>query len=62
LNDRDVVVSQWQVYFPAETNIGAYDRITFGGQVFEVDGTPWHVYNPRSRAVSHIQARLKVVE
>lgn len=62
LNDRDVIVSQWQVFFPADTVIGAYDRVSFNGQVFEVDGAPWQVYNPRAHSVSHIQARLKVVE
>jgi hypothetical protein len=61
LNDRDTVVTSWQAYFPAGTDVNAFDRIVFGGQTFEVDGAPWQVYNPRIGSVSHIQAQLKVV-
>jgi hypothetical protein len=59
--DRDTIVTDWQAYFPADTNVTAFDRIVFGGQTFEVDGAPWQVYNPRVGSVSHIQAKLKVV-
>jgi hypothetical protein len=61
LNDRDTIVSTFKAYFPAGTNIAALDRVLFGSQTFEVDGEPWVVYNPRTRAVSHIDTKLKVV-
>ena len=60
--DRDTVVSSWEAFFPADTNVTAFDRIVFGSQTFEVDGSPWQVYNPRTKSVSHIQTKLKVVE
>lgn len=62
LDDRDTVVTSWEAYFPAGTDVNAFDRIVFGGQTFQVDGAPWQVYNPRSGSVSHIQAKLKVVQ
>lgn len=62
LADRDVVVSGWVLYLPEGTDVNAYDRIGFNGQIFEVDGSPWQVYNPRVGSVSHVQAKLKVVE
>jgi len=62
LNDRDTVVSTWVAYLPATTDISAFDRINFQSQSFEVNGEPWHVYNPRSQAVSHLQMELTVVK
>ena len=62
LEDRDTVVSKWVAYLPAGSNVGAFDRINFNGQSFEVDGEPWQVYNPRTQAVSHLQMNLTVVK
>lgn len=61
LNDRDTVVSTWEAFLPADSNIGPFDRINFNGQTFEVNGEPWQVYNPRTQAVSHLQMALTVV-
>jgi len=61
LNDRDTVVSSWEAFLPAGTDINAFDRLVFNGQTFEVDGAPWQVYNPRVGSVSHIVCKLKVV-
>jgi len=61
LNDRDTVVSSWKAYLPAGTDITAFDRIGFNGQLFEVDGAPWQVHNPRTASLSHIVCQLKVV-
>jgi hypothetical protein len=62
LDDRDTVVSGWQVFLPADAVVTAFDRLVFAGKTFEVDGSPWSVYNPRVGSVSHIQANLKVVQ
>lgn len=62
LNDRDTVVSGFQAWLPAGTDINAFDRINFDSQSFEVDGEPWHAFNPRTGETSHIVAKLKVVE
>ena len=61
VNGRDTTVSQWRAYLPAVTVIGRLDRISFQSQLFQVDGEPHHVYNPRTRSVSHIQCHLIVV-
>jgi head-tail adaptor len=61
LNDRDTVVSSWTAWLPAGTDVNAFDRLNFSGQVFEVDGAPWLVWNPRKAAQSHIECKLKVV-
>lgn len=61
LNDRDTVVSSWVAWLPAGTDVGAFDRLNFSGQVFQVDGAPWLAWNPRTAAVSHIECKLKVV-
>lgn len=61
LLDRDAIATNWVAYFPAGTNVSGLDRVQFGGQTFEVDGEPWQVFNPRLKAVSHLQANLKVV-
>lgn len=62
LNDRDTIVSTWEAFMPAGSNIGAFDRINFNGQSFEVSGEPWQVYNPRTQTVSHLQMSLTVVK
>ena len=59
--NRDTVVSKWTVAFPATTVIGPLDYVNFNAQKFQVDGEPWRVYNPRTKAVSHIQCKLIVV-
>jgi hypothetical protein len=58
---RQTTVSKWTAYLPATAAIHPMDYINFGGQRFQVDGEPWHVYNPRTQAVSHIQCKLTVV-
>jgi len=61
LADRDTVVSSWQAFLPASTVIGHMDYITFQSQKFQVDGEPHQVWNPRTRAVVHIECKLVVV-
>ena len=61
LNDRDTAISQWRAFLPAGTIIGHLDRVGFLSQIFQVNGEPHHVYNPRTRTVSHIECALTVV-
>lgn len=61
LLDRETVVSKWKAFFPPETVVGAKDYVTFQSQIFQVDGEPWHAYNPRTKIVSHIECKLTVV-
>ena len=61
LLDRETVVSKWKVFLPANTVVAYRDFVTFQAQKFEIDGEPWHVYNPRTQQVSHLEANLTVV-
>jgi hypothetical protein len=61
LDGRQTVVSRWVAYLLPESSVVATSYITFGGQTFQVDGEPWHVFNPRTRAVDHIECKLTVV-
>lgn len=60
-DDRQTVVSRWTVYLPAGSTITATGYVTVGAQRFQVDGEPWHVYNPRTRRVDHVEAKLTEV-
>ena len=61
LLNRETVVSKWKVFFPPATVVGPLDYINFQSQKFQVDGAPWHVFNPRTKTVSHIECKLIVV-
>jgi hypothetical protein len=58
LNDRDTVVTKWKAFLHPESVVTAFSTLTFQGQLFQVDGAPYHVYNPRTRQVSHIECKL----
>jgi len=58
LNDRDTVVTKWKAFLRPESVVTALAVITFSGQSFQVAGEPYHVYNPRTRMVSHIECTL----
>lgn len=60
--DRDTFVSDWLVVLPVTAAINGKDRVQEGGRTFEVVGKPEQVFNPRVGAVSHIEARLRLVE
>ena len=60
LNDRQTVVSKWKAFLPADTAIGPMDYINFNSQKFQVDGEPEHLWNPRTKSVSHIECKLTV--
>lgn len=61
LLDRETVVSKWKVFLPAGTAIGPMDYVNFNSQKFQVDGEPEHLWNPRTKSVSHIECKLTVV-
>ena len=56
----DVFADQFADVFGEPAEIGPLSYITFGSQRFQVDGAPWHVYNPRTKSVSHIECKLTV--
>lgn len=59
--DRETVVSRWTCYLHASSVVTALSQITFNTQTFQVDGEPWHAWNPRTSSVSHIECKLTVV-
>lgn len=62
LNDRDTIVSGLTLWLGVQDGLSAFDIVYISGQDYQVDGTPWTVFNPRTGQESHIQAKLKVVE
>ena len=61
LVNRDTTVTTWKAYLPAGTVITPQSYINLNAQVFQVDGAPWQVWNPRTKAVDHIECKLTVV-
>ena len=61
LLNRDTTVTTWIAYLPAGTPVTSLDRVLFAEQVFQVTGEPWLVFNPRTRAVDHIECELTVM-
>lgn len=58
--NRDTTVTTWVAYLPSSTVITALSVINYGGQKFQVDGSPWQVFNPRTKATDHIECKLIV--
>ena len=61
LVNRDTTVTTWKAYLPAGTAITPLSYINLGGQKFQVDGAPWQVFNPRTKATDHIECKLTVI-
>lgn len=61
LVSRDTTVTQWKAYLPAGTVVGPLDYITYQGQTFQVNGEPFHAWNPRTQSAAFIECRLTVV-
>ncbi len=61
LLNRDTTVTKWHATLHAESVVTALSTITVGAQSFQVDGEPWHVFNPRTGVVSHIEVDLTAV-
>jgi hypothetical protein len=61
LSGRQMTVTSWTAYLSAGTSIHPMDYINREGQTFQVSGEPWHVYNPRTKAVHHIECKLTEV-
>lgn len=58
VNGRDTTVTKWKAFLAPESAVTALATVTFGGQVFQVDGQPYAVFNPRTRMTSHIECTL----
>lgn len=58
LTDRDTAITKWKAFLHRDSVVTKLAVLTFGGQKFQVNGEPFHVYNPRTRQVSHIECEL----
>ena len=61
LVNRDTTITTWKAFLPASTVITPLSYINFQAQRFQVDGEPHDVWNPRTKAVDHIECKLVVV-
>jgi len=61
LAGRQATVTTWLAFLAAGTAIHPMDYINREGQTFQVSGEPWHVWNPRTKAVHHIECKLTEV-
>lgn len=59
--NRDTTITTWKAYLPASLAITPLSLINFQAQVFQVDGEPWDVWNPRTKTVDHHECKLVVV-
>jgi hypothetical protein len=58
-----VQVSAWRVYLAAAAaDVRGWDALEVAGATYEVDGDAWTVRNPRTGAISHVEARVRRVE
>lgn len=53
-----VAVTEWALFLPAGTAVDVGALVVVAGAEYEVRGVPWEARNPRSRAVSHIEATV----
>lgn len=58
-HDGRVQSTTWRVWLPAElAGVTGWDALRVDGELFELDGDPWPVRNPRTSVVSHVEARV----
>ncbi len=51
--------TRWNVYLPAGTTLTTADIVLDGEDEYEVIGQPWSARNPRTQAVSHVEATVR---
>lgn len=63
LEDRDTRITDYLLVLPATATFTARDRFQDADDaVYEVDGDPWHVWNPRTDSLHHIEATVRRIE
>lgn len=55
----EVITTDAIGYFPPGTILGRTDSVTVGDHTYQVEGDAEDVWNPRTRTVSHVRARLR---
>lgn len=57
--EGELSVTDWLLILPAGTLLRTGDQAIVDGQEYEVVGDPWIARNPRTQAVSHIEATVR---
>lgn len=57
----DLSDTLWLLVLPAGTSIDTSDKVTVGGESFEVSGAPWTVRHPRTGVDHHVEVNLRRV-
>lgn len=58
----DVQREDWLMFLPAGTTVSGSDRVDVAGYgLFELDGPPWPVRNPREGVTHHVECRVRRV-
>lgn len=60
-DDSELSDTTWALFLPAGTDVRTGDAIVVDDVTYELVGDPWDARNPRSRAVSHIEATVRLV-
>lgn len=60
--EQQILQGRWKMTFPPETPIDGWAAVKLGTRTFEVIGFPWYVRNPRTGAISHVEADLETSE
>jgi hypothetical protein len=55
----EVDIEKYRLYLRAGVSISDRDVVEAVGHLFEVEGPPWQVVDPRSGSVHHIEATLR---
>jgi hypothetical protein len=58
-DNGEVSYDTWNIFLLAGEEIETGDSVEVGGEVFELIGDPWPVYNPRTGEISHIEATAR---
>ncbi len=53
--------TRWALFLPAGTALSTRDIVLVGDEEYEVTGEPWSARNPRTQALSHVEATLRRV-
>lgn len=54
----ELSVTRWLLFLPAGTELRTGDSVEVDGASYELTGDPWSVRNPRTQAVSHVEASV----
>lgn len=59
--EDEVSDTRWSAYFLPDVALHSGDAIVDGetGETYEVEGEPWRARNPRTHAVSHVEASVR---